>query len=99
MWLQLATIGVERRAWLVVSEVHYIHSSLVPPVEHKHYQDMPHLVAGTQIVQLTCGGQNASHGHQKVTSNIKCSKFFELEIRKWKTEAIWPIKSWQKKGD
>lgn len=36
-----------------MSEVHYIHCSLVPPVEHKHYQDMPHLVAGTQIVQLT----------------------------------------------
>lgn len=37
---------------LAVSEVHDVHSGLMPPVEHHHHQDVPHLVAGAQIVQL-----------------------------------------------
>lgn len=29
---------------------------LVPPVEHQHQQQVPHLVAGAQVVQLPWGG-------------------------------------------
>lgn len=34
-------------------ESHDVHSRLVPPVEHQHHQDVPHLVTGTHVVQLT----------------------------------------------
>lgn len=42
-----------RRARSAVPEVHDVHGGLVPPVEHQHHQDVPHLVAGAQVVQLT----------------------------------------------
>lgn len=37
---------------LAVSESHDMHGSLVPPVKHQDNQDVPHLVTGTEVVQL-----------------------------------------------
>lgn len=39
-------------AGLIVSEVHDVDGSLVPPIEHDHHQHMPELMTGTKIVQL-----------------------------------------------
>lgn len=33
-------------------EAHDVNCSLMPPVKHQDHQNVPHLVAGTQIVQL-----------------------------------------------
>lgn len=48
----LASAGLSQ-TWLAVSEVHDVHSRLMPPVKHNHHEYVPHLVAGTQVVQLT----------------------------------------------
>lgn len=40
------------RARLAVPEVHYVYSCLMPPVKHHHHQYVPHLVTGSQVVQL-----------------------------------------------
>lgn len=45
----LAAAGRARPA---VPEVHDVYGCLMPPVEHHHHQYVPHLVAGTQVVQL-----------------------------------------------
>lgn len=34
-------------------EVHDMNGGLMPPVKHHHHQNVPHLVAGAQIVELT----------------------------------------------
>lgn len=47
----LAPSGL-RWAGLAVSKVHDVHSRLMPPVKHSHHKYVPHLVAGTQVVQL-----------------------------------------------
>lgn len=49
-----------RWAGLAVSEAHDVHGGLMPPVEHQHHQDVPHLVAGAQVVQLACRGGTTS---------------------------------------
>lgn len=50
--LYLAAAGAGR-AGLSVSEVHDVYSGLVPPVKHHNHKDVPHLVAGAQVVQLS----------------------------------------------
>lgn len=36
-----------------MSEVHDVYGGLVPPVKHHNHKYVPHLVAGTQVVQLS----------------------------------------------
>lgn len=50
-------------AGLAVSVLHDVHCGLVPPVQHHHCQDVPHLVARAEVVQLACGGEQG-HGVQ-----------------------------------
>lgn len=38
-------------------EAHDVHGGLVPPVKHRHHQNVPQLVAGAQVVELTWGGR------------------------------------------
>lgn len=39
---------------LAVSEAHDEHGGLMPPVKHQHHQEVPQLVAGTNVVHLAC---------------------------------------------
>lgn len=46
-------VGNILRARLAVSVPHDVHRGLVPPVQHHHCEDMPDLVAGSEVVQLS----------------------------------------------
>lgn len=52
-WLVLGAAAGPRRARSAVPEVHDMNGGLMPPVKHHHHQNVPHLVAGAQVVQLT----------------------------------------------
>lgn len=48
-----------------MSVLHDVHCGLVPPIQHHHCQDVPHLVARAEVVELACGGEQG-HGVQCV---------------------------------
>lgn len=69
------------RTGLAVSVLHDVHYRLMPPVQHDHCQDMPHLVTGAEVVQLSCREQKGqavklvslalTHSMQAVSSEAR----------------------------
>lgn len=58
------------RTGLAVSVLHDVHCGLMPPVQHHHCKDMPHLVTRAEVVQLACGqekGQVVKSFHLAIT--------------------------------
>lgn len=53
-----------------MSVLHDVHCGLVPPVQHHHCQDVPHLVARAEVVQLACGGEQGHSGIQLLNSTL-----------------------------
>lgn len=69
-------------AGLAVSVRHDEARRLVPPVEHDDQQQVPHLVAGAQVVQLTCGDRERQSRQVRDELTAESVTVFLLKLQK-----------------